>query len=174
MAPERAATAARTAPVPAPQTQAPLRSFAHSLPMALLRAREAVMRHFRAGLRAHDVTEQQWRVLRALGAHEALEATELAARTCLLPSSLSRILPELEARGLIARRQVRSDLRRSRIALTAEGARLLAAHAPHSERVYRTIEERFGAARLRELMRLLEELETASAGAGTLDEVPDR
>jgi homoprotocatechuate degradation regulator HpaR len=132
--------------------------------MALLRAREAVMRHFRPGLRAHDVTEQQWRVLRALAGHESLEVTELAARTCLLAPSVSRILPELAARGLITRRQVESDLRRSLVALTPEGLRLLAAHAPQSERVYRAIEERFGAERLRQLIQLLQELEQAAAG----------
>ncbi|MFT5000920.1 MAG: hypothetical protein ACI875_001925, partial [Planctomycetota bacterium] len=35
-----------------------------SLPIMLLRAREAVMRRFRPMLRLHDLSEQQWRVLR--------------------------------------------------------------------------------------------------------------
>ena len=48
------------------QRTLPMRTFSQSLPMALLRAREAVMRRFRPGLRCHGVTEQQWRVLRAL------------------------------------------------------------------------------------------------------------
>ena len=43
-----------------------LRPFTHSLPMALLRAREATMRWFRPHLAAHGLTEQRWRVLRAL------------------------------------------------------------------------------------------------------------
>jgi homoprotocatechuate degradation regulator HpaR len=144
------------------RAELPMRNFALSLPMALLRAREALMRHFRPGLRAHDVTEQQWRVLRALAGEPALEATELAARTCLLAPSVSRILPDLEARGLIARRQVESDLRRSLVALTPAGMRLLASHAPESEHIYRAIEERFGAERLRQLLRLLQELEHAA------------
>src|SRR5579884_2550197 len=93
--------------------QPALRPFANSLPMALLRAREAVMRAFRPGLREHGVTEQQWRVLRALAGLGPLEITDLAARTCLLPPSLSRILPELESRGLVTRRQVASDMRRA-------------------------------------------------------------
>ncbi|HTT01416.1 MAG TPA: homoprotocatechuate degradation operon regulator HpaR [Steroidobacteraceae bacterium] len=141
----------------------PMRAFASSLPMALLRAREAVMRCFRPGLRDHGVTEQQWRLLRALAGHESLEITELAAQTCLLPPSVSRILPDLEARGLIARRQVQADLRRSSIVLTPEGSRLIAAHAPRSEHVYGAIEQRFGAERLQQLIQLLHELETAVA-----------
>ena len=149
---------------------APMRPFAESLPMALLRAREAVMRRFRPGLRAHDVTEQQWRVLRALSGIGPLEISELAARTCLLLPSLSRILPVLESRGLLVRRAVASDMRRTEVSVTAAGLELIAAHAPQSERIYRGIEERYGAERLRQLSRLLAELEGAlsppEAGAG--------
>ena len=46
--------------------RAPMREFSRSLPMSLLRAREAVMRQFRPSLREHGLTEQQWRILRAL------------------------------------------------------------------------------------------------------------
>lgn len=147
--------------VAAPGPEAPIRPFADSLPMALLRAREAVMRRFRPGLRAHAVTEQQWRVLRALAALGPLEMSELAARTCLLLPSLSRILPALASRGLVARRAVATDMRRTAVSVTSAGLELIAAHAPHSERIYRAIEERFGAERLRQLSRLLGELEGA-------------
>ena len=140
-----------------------LRAFSESLPMALLRARESVMRQFRPGLRVHGVTEQQWRVLRALSGEAAVEISELAARTCLLAPSLSRILPDLAARGLIARRQVRSDLRRAVVSLTPEGARLIAAHAAQSERIYRAIESRFGTDALQQLFALLAALEQSLA-----------
>ncbi len=146
-----------TAPRPPPS----MRPFADSLPMAILKAREAVMRRFRPGLRAHAVTEQQWRVLRALAGLGPLEITELAARTCLLAPSLSRILPTLESRGLVVRRGVAADMRRTAVSITAAGLELIAAHASHSERTYRAIEERFGAERLRQLSRLLGELEAA-------------
>ena len=63
--------------------QVPMRDFSRSLPMSLLRAREAVMRQFRPSLRQHGLTEQQWRILRALAAIEAVEVTELA-RTAFL------------------------------------------------------------------------------------------
>ena len=51
---------------------APMREFSRSLPMSLLRAREAVMRQFRPSLRNHGLTEQQWRILRALTAVDAI------------------------------------------------------------------------------------------------------
>jgi homoprotocatechuate degradation regulator HpaR len=140
-----------------------MRAFANSLPMALLRGREAVMRQFRPGLRTHGVTEQQWRVLRALLGHTALEITELARETCLLLPSLSRILPQLESRSLVVRHPVPGDLRRANVTLTAAGMTLIAAHAPRSEAVYRTIEQRFGSERLMLLFELLRRLEHSLA-----------
>ncbi|MCC6987947.1 MAG: MarR family transcriptional regulator, partial [Acidobacteria bacterium] len=88
----------------------PLREFDRSLPMALLRAREAVMARFRPLLRRHGVTEQQWRVLRALSTTPQTNASALAAVTCLGLPSLSRILRTLDARGLIHRRTMATDL----------------------------------------------------------------
>jgi homoprotocatechuate degradation regulator HpaR len=137
----------------------PMRAFSKSLPMQLLRAREAVMRPFRPGLRRVKVTEQQWRILRALGHSGPLEASELARATCLLAPSLSRILPTMEARQLVGRRQVDSDLRRSVISLERKGLRLLALHAPYSEQIYAQIAQRFGAERLEQLFTLLRALE---------------
>src|SRR6476619_8586408 len=81
--------------------QVPMREFSRSLPMSLLRAREAVMRQFRPSLRQHGLTEQQWRILRGLTAVDAIEVTELARMAFLLGPSLSRILRDLEARHLI-------------------------------------------------------------------------
>src|SRR4030081_2157398 len=89
----------------------PMREFSRSLPMSLLRAREAVMRHFRPSLRDHGLTEQQWRILRALASIDAIEVTELARVAFLLGPSLSRILRDLEARRLIERRAAKADLR---------------------------------------------------------------
>src|SRR5438552_16427900 len=81
-------------------SRTPMREFSRSLPMSLLRAREAVMRQFRPSLRNHGLTEQQWRILRALTAVDAIEVTELARVAFLLGPSLSRILRDLEERHL--------------------------------------------------------------------------
>ena len=137
----------------------PMRAFSKSLPMELLRAREAVMRRFRPGLRDHGVTEQQWRILRALAHAGPLEVSQLAEATCLLAPSLSRILPDLESRQLISRKQADTDLRRSVISLERKGLRLIATHAPYSEEVYDDIAATFGPERLAQLFTLLQELE---------------
>lgn len=143
------------------ETSLPMRDFIHSLPMALLKAREAVMSQFRPMLREHDVTEQQWRVLRALAEAEEMEVTELARRSVILSPSLSRILQNLETRGLIRRRAVREDQRRALISITAKGKRLFKRVAPHSEAHYEEITAAFGGRKLETLYRLLGDLEAS-------------
>lgn len=138
----------------------PMRDFSQSLPMSLLRARESVMRHFRPSLRAHDLTEQQWRILRALAASGAIEVTELARVAFLLGPSLSRILRDLEERKFVERRSQKADLRRSKVSITAKGLKVIEAVAPTSEAIYAEMTRRFGARRWSELQAMLGELET--------------
>jgi homoprotocatechuate degradation regulator HpaR len=127
--------------------------------MALLRTREAVMCLFRPGLRSRGVTEQQWRILRALAHVGPMEVTELAEATFLLGPSLSRILPDMEKRQLVSRKQVDSDLRRSVVSLEPKGLRLISSHAPDSEQIYAQIAARFGVERVTQLFTLLQELQ---------------
>lgn len=141
--------------------QGGLRGFEHSLPMALLRAREAAMGRFRPMLRAHGLTEQQWRVIRVLAEESGIDAGSLAKRSYLLAPSLTRILQHLEARRLIRRDADRSDQRRSVFSLTREGRSLFDAVAPDSESLYRDIEREFGRRRLNALYRILIDFEQA-------------
>lgn len=150
--------------------QVPMRDFSRSLPMSLLRAREAVMRQFRPSLREHGLTEQQWRILRALAAIEAAEVTELARTAFLLGPSLSRILRDLEARNLIERKTAKADQRRSMVSISEKGVKLMASVAPSSEAIYAEITQRFGARKLAELQEMLGELEHCLAGLGAGDE----
>lgn len=141
-----------------------IRHFSKSLPMSLLKAREAVMRHFRASLRRFGITEQQWRVLRALTAGESFEVTELAEATFLLPPSLSRILKDLDERGLILRRTLKSDLRRGIVSISPQGLDLIERAGVESEAIYREITGRYGSERLSELQSLLRQLEECLEG----------
>ena len=135
----------------------PMRPFTASLPMALLQAREAAMRLFRPMLADHGLTEQQWRVLRALTAidtngNDPIDAGDLAERTSLLAPSLSRILADLDRRDLIIRTADPTDQRRSLITLSRRGVDRVRQVAPESERRYRAIEEAFGVDRLERLI----------------------
>ena len=145
--------------------QKPMRDFSHSLPMALLRAREQVMERFRPVLRQHDVTEQQWRVLRALMEIDEIDVTQLAARCFVLSPSLSRIVRDLEARKLIQRRSDPKDNRRGLIRITPEGRALFQEVAPHSEQGYAEIARIVGVDKLEELYKLLNHLEKSLAEA---------
>jgi hypothetical protein len=80
-----------------------MRPFSRSLPMQLMRAREAVMRRFRPHLASHGFSEQQWRVLRALADAGELEIGALAAE-CHHPEG-PRHLP-------LGRAGIGGDLRR--------------------------------------------------------------
>src|SRR3954451_7836095 len=140
---------------------APLREFSRSLPMSLLRAREAVMRQFRPSLRVYGLTEQQWRILRALSSVESIEVTDLARVAFLLGPSLSRILRDLEARQLIERKAAKADLRRAMVSISAKGLKLIEAVAPTSEMIYAEITKRYGARKLAELQDMLKALESS-------------
>lgn len=153
--------------------QVPMRDFSRSLPMSLLRAREAVMRQFRPSLREHGLTEQQWRILRALAAIEAVEVTELARTAFLLGPSLSRILRDLEARNLIERETAKADQRRSMVSISKEGVKLMASVAPTSEAIYAEITRRFGARKLAELQEMLGQLELCLAPTHASDDIAD-
>jgi len=147
--------------------QTSMRSLANSLPLKLLQAREAVMERFRPHLAAHDVTEQQWRVLRALAEAGEIDASRLADTICLLLPSLSRIIPDLEARGLVERRRAEGDRRTSLISLTKNGRALFDTMSKRSEAIYRDLEATLAAAGcagiLGELDRLIAALDAPRA-----------
>lgn len=117
------------------------------------------MRHFRGNLRSFGLTEQQWRVLRALSSKDAIEVAELVELTFLLGPSLSRILKELESRKVIVRTTPDSDQRRGIISLTSKGRQLIDEVGVYSEAVYAQIAERFGSKNLASLQATLKDLE---------------
>lgn len=135
-----------------------MRPFQRSLPMQLMLAREAIMQRFRPHLTAHGLTDQQWRIVRALNEVEALEIVELGRICCLHAASLSRILPKLEADGLVSRRGNKQDQRRVIVSLTAKGRRLFESVAPQSEAIYATLAQEIGPARLEQIYGLLDEV----------------
>jgi homoprotocatechuate degradation regulator HpaR len=135
--------------------------------MELLKAREAAMARFRPMLRQHGLTEQQWRVIRALAAYENIDASELARRSFLLAPSLTRILQFLEREKIVKRSPDKNDQRRSVFVLTAKGRKRYELVGPDSEILYANIEKQFGADKLESLYGLLAEFYTALA------QVPD-
>jgi homoprotocatechuate degradation regulator HpaR len=135
-----------------------IRDFSRSLPMALLRAREAAMERFRPSLRAHKLTDQQWRVLRALFDHGQKDLGELAEMCCLLKPSITRIIRSMESRQWLIKRADAKDQRRTIVSITAEGREMIAKVGPISEQVYAEIAADFGTDELEDLYQKLDTL----------------
>jgi homoprotocatechuate degradation regulator HpaR len=137
---------------------ATMRPFSRSLPMQLMRAREAVMRRFRPHLAAHGFSDQQWRIIRALHDAGSMEIGELSDHCQIHAASLSRMLPKLARLGLIARKNHREDQRRVVISITQKGRTVFRTAAPESEEIYAAMEREIGPGKLRDLYKLLDEL----------------
>ena len=146
-----------------------MRALEHSLPLKLLMAREAVMERFRPHLQAAGVTEQQWRVLRALCETQEAEAGALAEAICLKMPSLSRILSDLSGAGLINRRSGTEDKRLRLVSITEKGRGLVEKMARHSEHEYAEIQNAVGPgaydALMRDLQATIDKLNNLNRGA---------
>jgi DNA-binding MarR family transcriptional regulator len=72
---------------------------------------------------ALSVSFTQWVVLMQLSAHEHLSATQLSKEVGHDMGALTRVIDELERRGLVRRERSRRDRRAVEIAITAAGRR---------------------------------------------------
>ncbi len=134
-------------------------TFQHrNLPRLLLQAREAVMAHFRPNLRAHGLTDQQWRVLRVLaeGAAEGVDTGTVASQAYLLGPSLSGVLARMDGMGLVRRSTCAQDARRTLVRATPKAKRLVARLSDPIEAHYRALERQLGKAQLKQIYALLD------------------
>ena len=132
--------------------------FEHSLPFMLLRAREGCMTRFRPILAEQGLTEQQWRVIRALAERNGLESSELAESTMILKPSMTGIVDRLERDGLVERRKDRHDGRKNCIWLTRKARRLYERIIPLVEAEYANMKSRFTEDGWQELFQSLDQL----------------
>ena len=135
-----------------------LRNFSRSLPMVLLRARETVMERFRPNLRAHNLTDQQWRILRALFDQGKKDLGELSNMCCILKPSITRIIRSMEERSLLKRSVDNYDQRRTIVSITTIGRDLISVVGPNSEAIYQDIASALGANELEDLYSKLDTL----------------
>lgn len=132
-----------------------MRPFEQSLPMALLRAREAVMRGFRHVLRQHGLNEQEWRIIRALMEVDQIDIGELAERVFILKPSATRTVKNLQRRNLVNRDKSAQDQRRAYISLTPEARDLFDRVAPKNEAEYSRITTLIGEGDMLQLYDML-------------------
>ena len=135
------------------------------------------MLHTRPSLRAHGLSDQQWRVLRVLGehAHErgGIETGRVASEAYLLGPSLTGVLTRMERNGLIERQRCAQDARRTVVRATAAGLTKVQALSQTIEAHYVWMEQHLGKAQLTRLYDLLDQLialEVPDAGATVPDD----
>jgi homoprotocatechuate degradation regulator HpaR len=129
-----------------------------NLPLLLLQAREQVIARFRPMLNEHGITEQQWRIVRALLDTGPLEPREIGELCRISSPSLAGVLSRMEEIGYIKRKRFAHDQRRVRVSLTSRSRALAARMAPHIETTYRDIENVIGAQFSARFYQALDEL----------------
>ncbi len=121
------------------------RIFRHrNLPLLLLQARERVIARFRPALNEAGVTEQQWRILRALLEHGPLEPRQIVGLCAISSPSLAGVLARMDDLGLVRRVRLGHDARRVEVSLTPRSRALARRLAPRIEATYAAIEQRIG------------------------------
>ena len=136
-----------------------------NLPLLMLQAREAVMARFRPLLNAHGVTEQQWRVIRALLEKGPLEPRQIGQICHISSPSLAGVLSRMDDMGWIDRVRVANDQRRVEVTLTDKALALAAALSPQIATVYADLEQQLGPDFVRQLYDSLDRLLVRLDGA---------
>jgi len=133
--------------------------FVHrNLPRLLLQARESVMAHTRPSLREHGLSDQQWRVLRVLGEHGAVETGVVAREAFILGPSLTGMLVRMERDGLVRRERDPADQRRTVVQATPKGLKMVGRLSLAIESHYAWMEKSLGKQKLSKLYELLDEV----------------
>lgn len=114
------------------------------------------MSHFRPILNHFGLTEQQWRILRALDEYGQLEPREICNLCQILSSSMAGVLARMEEMELIQRSRVSEDQRRVLVRLAKKGDQLVSEIAPLIEMQYQYIEQAFGKQVFDDLLSALE------------------
>lgn len=115
-----------------------------NLPMLLLRARELMMARFRPLLTAQGLTEQQWRIIRALHENGPLEPRQLCALCTISSPSLAGVLARMEDLGHVTKERFEDDQRRVRVSLTTQSAEVVERMKPLLEAEYQALEQQVG------------------------------
>lgn len=136
-----------------------MRKFEDSLSLRLLKARDGVMGFFRPLLQEHGITEQQWRILRALYQYDELEPNQLSQKCCILAPSLTGMINRLEKNGYVVRRRPMEDQRRALIRMTKKARSLMEELGPEVEKQYKRMRKRLSPQLVDQLLELCNEVE---------------
>jgi DNA-binding MarR family transcriptional regulator len=133
----------------------------------LASASESASKQFHVRVREMGLRVPEWRVMACLYDQDGLMITQLAHYALMEQSRITRIVDQMETRGLVVRRNDKGDGRRVRIYLTGEGqslsAELVDAAKTHEMQLLEGLSSKDAANIKPALMALLSSLETASS-----------
>lgn len=129
-----------------------------NLPQLMLQAREALMAQFRPILNENGVTEQQWRIVRALLLKGPLEPRQLCELCQISSPSITGVLLRMEEAGWVKRERMVDDQRRVSVSITARSRQLGKRMIPAIEERYAGIEKMVGVEPLQQAYDVLDAL----------------
>ena len=132
--------------------------FLYSLPMILSRTLDGVMPVYRALFQEHAITDQQWRVMRALWEQKHLTSKQISEITLLPSPSLVGILDRLEKKGFVGRLRSIEDRRLVYIVPTQAGRKLQELMLPKIEQIHDRFMHQVTPDEWGELNRILDKL----------------
>jgi DNA-binding MarR family transcriptional regulator len=141
-----------------------------SIPFLVNRAAIASLTYSASRMSEWGITVPKWRIIYCLGHYGPLIVGDIAARTSIEASSLSRNLVELEASKIIRRTKVPTDTRSSSISLTPAGSKIYREVLPYARKVEQLSLHGVSDGDVETLRRVLaliyQNLESATAGEG--------
>jgi homoprotocatechuate degradation regulator HpaR len=135
--------------------------------MLLLRAREKMMERFRPLITAHGLTEQQWRVIRALNEQGPMEPRHISDICTISSPSMAGVLARMESMELVTKERFADDQRRVLVSLTDTSVELVRVISKDLEAHYRELERKVGPEIVERVYRAVDDL---LAGLGEEDE----
>ena len=132
--------------------------FLDSLPMILSRTLDGVMPVYRTLFQEHAITDQQWRVMRALWEQKHLTSKQISEITLLPSPSLVGILDRLEKKGFVGRLRSIEDRRLVYIVPTQAGRKLQELMLPKIEQIHDRFMHQVTPDEWGELNRILDKL----------------
>ena len=133
----------------------------------LAAASEAASTRFHSHVRSKGLRVPEWRVMACLTDWDGSMVTELAAYAMIEQSRLTKIIIQMDTRGLVTRRSDPNDGRRVRIFLTKKGralaAELVADAKAHELELLRSFQGNQGDEIKGTLRALIQHLETDTA-----------
>lgn len=136
-----------------------------NLPLLFMQAREGLVCHFRPILNHFGLTEQQWRIMRALVERGAMEPCAMVKECQILSPSLAGVLARMDETGMVIRSRVPTDQRRVMVSLSPRGIALFNQMAPLIEAQYEKLQAALGPALMEEMYAVLDKVIAAQAQA---------